>query len=66
MTDKILKDEQIWFESRQRDIWRIFRIMAEFIEGFDQMTKLGPCVSIFGSARTKPGHKYYEISLSGR
>jgi uncharacterized protein (TIGR00730 family) len=36
--------------------------MAEFVEGFDQMTKLGPCVSIFGSARIKPGHKYYEMA----
>jgi uncharacterized protein (TIGR00730 family) len=58
----ILKDEKVWLESRQKDIWRIFRIMAEFVEGFDQMTKLGPCVSIFGSARTKPGHKYYEMA----
>jgi uncharacterized protein (TIGR00730 family) len=58
----ILKDEKVWLESRQKDIWRIFRIMAEFVEGFDQMTKLGPCVSIFGSARIKPGHKYYEMA----
>jgi len=62
MADKILRDEQVWLESRQKDIWRIFRIMAEFVEGFDQMTKLGPCVSIFGSARTKPGHRYYEMA----
>ncbi|MEN3039337.1 MAG: TIGR00730 family Rossman fold protein [Candidatus Kryptonium sp.] len=62
MVNRILKDEQIWLESRQKDIWRIFRIMAEFVEGFDQMTKLGPCVSIFGSARAKPGHKYYEMA----
>lgn len=36
--------------------------MAEFVEGFEKMQEIGPCVSIFGSARTKPGSKYYELS----
>ena len=36
--------------------------MGEFVEGFDKLDKIGPCVTIFGSARTKPGNKYYEIA----
>ena len=44
------------------DNWRVFRIMAEFVEGFDELSKITPAVSIFGSARTKPGSKYYRIT----
>lgn len=40
--------------------WRIFRIMAEFVEGFDELAKLGPAVSIFGSARTHRDHPWYK------
>ncbi|MDP2955066.1 MAG: TIGR00730 family Rossman fold protein [Longimicrobiales bacterium] len=47
-------------ETLGRDAWRVFRIMGEFVEGFEEMAKLGPAVSIFGSARTKPGHAQYE------
>ena len=39
--------------------WQIFKIMSEFVEGFERLSKIGPCVSIFGSARTKADHKYY-------
>ena len=42
--------------------WRIFRIMAEFVEGFEELANVGPAVSIFGSARTGPGHKYYQLA----
>ena len=42
--------------------WRIFRIMAEFVEGFDEMAAMGPAVSFFGSARTDPNHRYYKIA----
>jgi len=42
--------------------WRIFRIMAEFVEGFEELSQIGPAVSIFGSARTEPGTKYYELA----
>jgi uncharacterized protein (TIGR00730 family) len=41
------------------DVWRIFRIMAEFVEGFETMARIGPAVSVFGSARTKPEDPYY-------
>ena len=42
--------------------WRIFRIMAEFVEGFDELSTIGPAVSIFGSSRTEPGHEHYELA----
>ena len=45
-----------------RDLWRIFRIMAEFTEGFEELASVGPAVSIFGSARLHQGHKYYELA----
>jgi uncharacterized protein (TIGR00730 family) len=41
--------------------WRMFKILAEFVDGFDRMEKIGPCVSIFGSARTLPSNKYYQL-----
>ena len=45
-----------------QDVWRIFRIMAEFVEGFEVMAPVGKAVSIFGSARTKPGEPYYKAA----
>jgi uncharacterized protein (TIGR00730 family) len=48
-----------WNEVRSNDSWSIFKIMGEFVEGYERMSKIGPCVSIFGSARTKPDNKYY-------
>ena len=50
-------------EGNNKDIWSVFKIMGEFVEGFDTLFKVGPCVSIFGSARTKPGEKYYELAV---
>lgn len=52
-----------WTESKAHSSWQIFKIMAEFVEGFDKLSKIGPCVSIFGSARTKPDHKYYALTV---
>jgi hypothetical protein len=46
----------------EKDTWRIFRIMAEFIEGFEAMAEVGRAVSIFGSARTAPGDPVYELA----
>ena len=51
-----------WQEIKAQDTWQIFKIMAEFVEGFEKMSKIGPCVSIFGSARTEPGSKYYLLA----
>ncbi len=44
------------------DLWRVFRIMAEFVEGFETMSKIGRAVSIFGSARSSPNNKYYKMA----
>ena len=49
-------------DSPVKDMWRIFRVMAEFVEGFDELASLGPAVSIFGSARTKVTDPYYELA----
>jgi uncharacterized protein (TIGR00730 family) len=49
-------------EIKARDSWHLFKIMAEFVEGFEKMSRIGPCVSIFGSARTKPDNKYYILA----
>lgn len=46
--------------SIEKDAWRIFKIMGEFVEGYDRLHKIGPCISIFGSARTKPDDHYYQ------
>ncbi len=45
------------------DPWRVFRIMSEFVEGFDEMSHIGPAVTVFGSARTKPRDKYYKATV---
>ena len=54
--------QKTWNEIKTNDSWAIFKIMAEFVEGYEKLSKIGPCVSIFGSARTKPGEKYYELA----
>lgn len=45
------------------DLWSIFRIMGEFVDGYESLLEVGPCISIFGSARVKPGSKYYETAV---
>ncbi|MEL7834329.1 TIGR00730 family Rossman fold protein [Fodinibius sp. Rm-B-1B1-1] len=49
-------------DSHDSDVWSIFKIMGEFVEGYDKLFKIGPCVSVFGSARTKEGNPYYEMA----
>ena len=51
-----------WNEIKTNDSWAIFKIMGEFVNGYEKLSKIGPCVSIFGSARTKPDHKYYQLA----
>ncbi len=51
-----------WNEIKSSDSWQIFKIMAEFVEGFEKMASIGPCVSIFGSARTSVDNKYYKLA----
>ena len=58
--DKLI--QKTWNEIRSNDSWAIFKIMSEFVNGYESMGRIGPCVSIFGSARTKPEDKYYLLA----
>nr|WP_309729109.1 TIGR00730 family Rossman fold protein [Mesonia maritima] len=51
-----------WNEIKTNDSWALFKIMSEFVYGYERMSEIGPCVSIFGSARTNPEHKYYKLA----
>jgi len=51
-----------WNEIKTADSWKVFKILSEFVEGFEKMARIGPCVSIFGSARTQPDNKYFQLS----
>lgn len=67
MTDNEKRIEQAlapkdWSDIKSKDSWQIFKIMAEFVEGFETLARIGPCVSIFGSARTEPHHAYYKLA----
>jgi hypothetical protein len=57
------KHHKGWNEIKTNDSWAIFKIMGEFVNGFERMSQIGPCVSIFGSARTKPDQKYYDLAV---
>jgi len=54
--------QKSWHEIRSNDSWVIFKVMAEFVNGYETMARIGPCISIFGSARTKPEDKYYQLA----
>ena len=62
MTHKVNENDKNWNQIKANDSWAIFKIMAELVEGFEKMAKIGPCVSIFGSARTKPEDPYYRLA----
>ena len=51
-----------WNETKTNDSWSIFKIMGEFVEGYEKLSAIGPCISIFGSARTDPSDKYYKLA----
>ncbi len=59
---RIEKNNRSWNAIKSNDSWAIFKIMGEFVNGYEKLSQIGPCVSVFGSARTKPGHKYYELT----
>ena len=52
-----------WSEIKSNDSWSIFKIMSEFVEAFDRLSKIGPCVSIFGSARTSEDNNFYLLGV---
>ena len=51
-----------WNTTKTNDSWSLFKIMGEFVHGYEKMDSIGPCVSIFGSARTQPDHTYYKLA----
>lgn len=51
-----------WNETKTHDSWAVFKVMSEMVEGFETMSRIGPCVTIFGSARTKPENPYYKLA----
>ena len=51
-----------WNEIKTNDSWSIFKIMGEFVEGYEKLSSIGPCISFFGSARIKPDNKYYKLA----
>lgn len=55
--------QKTWDESITKDSWMVFKVMAEFVNAYEKMVKLGPCVSIFGSARLREGDYYYEMAV---
>jgi uncharacterized protein (TIGR00730 family) len=65
MTDKEIRQFKKKSENSgsNRDLWSIFKIMGEFVEGYDKLFQIGPCISIFGSARTQPDNEYYELAV---
>lgn len=59
---RLEKHSKAWNEIKTNDSWAIFKIMGEFVNGYEKLSKIGPCVSIFGSARTKPENPYYLLA----
>jgi hypothetical protein len=62
--EKIIKafKQKDWNEIKTENSWDIFKIMSEFVEAFERLSRIGPCVSIFGSARTPKSNKYYKLA----
>lgn len=55
--------EKTWDETVSKDSWMVFKVMAELVDGYEKLASIGPCVSIFGSARLKEDHPYYEMAV---
>lgn len=55
--------EKTWDETISKDSWMVFKVMSEFVDGYEKLAKIGPCVSIFGSARLKEGSEYYNMAV---
>ena len=64
--DKRLQEslrQKTWDETVTKDSWMVFKVMSELVDGYEKLAKIGPCVSIFGSARLKPEDKYYNVAV---
>ena len=58
------KQIPIAYQPKEKDAWSIFKIMGEFVTGYEQLEAIGPCISIFGSARTPSSHPYYKLGVN--
>ena len=58
------KPRKSWTEVQAKSSWTMFKIMSEFVEGFDRLEAIGPCISIYGSARTPDNHEYYKMGVT--
>jgi len=56
------KQQRRWNQFKAENSWTMFKVISEFVDGFDTLNKMGPCISIFGSARTMPDEKYYKLA----
>lgn len=61
-SNRSLRKMKEWSQIKGENSWTMFKVMAEFVDGFEKLNSIGPCISIFGSARTKPDHKYYKLA----
>jgi hypothetical protein len=59
-----MKKDKKWSHHQGNSAWRMFKIISEFADGFDRMENFGPCISIFGSARTKEENPYYQLTVT--
>jgi uncharacterized protein (TIGR00730 family) len=61
-----MKNNQVknWSEIKSNDSWALFKIMSEFVEGYETLSAIGPCISIFGSARTQEGDSNYQLTIA--
>ena len=58
------KAKKQWTQIKGENSWTMFKVLAEFVDGFETLNKIGPCISIFGSARTKPDNRYYKLAVA--
>ena len=59
----MVKMKKSWKTTKNQNTWSVFKIMSEFVEGFEKLSNIGPCISIFGSARTKKSNPYYKDTV---
>lgn len=62
-SSRVVRDRKKWSSLKGQNSWTMFKILAELTEGFETLNAIGPCISIFGSARSKPGNTYYEMAV---
>lgn len=63
MTADQRKETRKWSSIKGENAWTMFKVLSEMVEGFERLDEIGPCISIFGSARTKPDQKYYQLAV---